>query len=170
MPARKRAATGPTRAGKTLTHLDERGAARMVDVGAKPVTERRATARGMVLLSSATLALVRDGRTPKGDVLASARLAGIMAAKRTSELIPLAHPLPITHASVELVVEARGIAIEATVATTAQTGVEMEALTAVAVAALTLYDMLKAVERGARITDVRLVAKSGGRSGEYRAP
>jgi cyclic pyranopterin phosphate synthase len=142
----------------------------MVDVGAKAVTERRATARGMILLSTETLDLVRDGRTPKGDVLASARLAGIMAAKRTSELIPLAHPLPITHASVDLVIETKGIVIEATVATTAQTGVEMEALTAVTVAALTLYDMLKAIERGARITDVRLVAKSGGRSGEYRAP
>lgn len=170
MPAPKRAAAGRTSARKTLTHVDQHGAARMVDVGAKAVTERRATARGMLLLTSETLALVRDGRTPKGDVLASARLAGIMAAKRTSELIPLAHPLPITHASVELVIEAKGIAIEATVATTAQTGVEMEALTAVAVAALTLYDMLKAIERGARITDVRLVAKSGGRSGEYRAP
>ncbi|HJW48993.1 MAG TPA: cyclic pyranopterin monophosphate synthase MoaC [Candidatus Limnocylindria bacterium] len=170
MPARKRAARGGTDGQKSLTHIDERGAARMVDVGAKAVTERRATARGMVLLSSETLALVRDGRTPKGDVLASARLAGIMAAKKTSELIPLAHPLPITHASVELVIEAKGVSIEATVATTAQTGVEMEALTAVSVAALTLYDMLKAIERGARITDVRLVAKSGGRSGEYRAP
>ena len=170
MPARKRAAVRPTSAPKSLTHIDERGAARMVDVGAKAVTERRATARGMLLLSGETLALVRDGRTPKGDVLASARLAGIMAAKKTSELIPLAHPLPITHASVDLVIEAKGIAIEATVATTAQTGVEMEALTAVTVAALTLYDMLKAIERGARITDVRLVAKSGGRSGEYRAP
>lgn len=170
MPAPKRAAARRTSARKTLTHVDERGAARMVDVGAKAVTERRATARGMLLLTSETLALVRDGHTPKGDVLASARLAGIMAAKRTSELIPLAHPLPITHASVDLVIEAEGIAIEATVATTAQTGVEMEALTAVAVAALTLYDMLKAIERGARITDVRLVAKSGGRSGEYRAP
>ena len=170
MPARKRAAAGGSGTRKSLTHVDERGAARMVDVGAKAVTERRATARGMLVLSTETLALVRDGRTPKGDVLASARLAGIMAAKRTSELIPLAHPLPITHASVELVIEAKGIAIEATVATTAQTGVEMEALTAVSVAALTLYDMLKAIERGARITDVRLVAKSGGRSGEYRAP
>ena len=169
MPARKRAAAR-TGATTKLTHIDERGDARMVDVGAKAVTERRATARGMLLLSAETLALVRDGRTPKGDVLASARLAGIMAAKKTSELIPLAHPLPITHASVELAIEAKGIAIEATVATTAQTGVEMEALTAVSVAALTLYDMLKAVERGARITDVRLVAKSGGRSGEYRAP
>ena len=170
MPARKRAAAVGTGARKSLTHIDARGAARMVDVGAKAITERRATARGMLLLSSETLALVRDGRTPKGDVLASARLAGIMAAKRTSELIPLAHPLPITHASGELVIEEKGIAVEATVATTAQTGVEMEALTAVTVAALTLYDMLKAVERGARITDVRLVAKSGGRSGEYRAP
>ncbi len=170
MPARKRAARGGTDGQKSLTHIDERGAARMVDVGAKAVTERRATARGMLLLSSAPLAPVRDGRTPKGDVLASARLAGIMAAKKTSELIPLAHPLPITHASVELVIEAKGVSIEATVATTAQTGVEMEALTAVSVAALTLYDMLKAIERGARITDVRLVAKSGGRSGEYRAP
>src|SRR6266511_5804724 len=165
MPTRKRTTR---RAQKTLTHGDERGAARMVDVGAKPVTERRATARGMLALSSKTLALVRDGRTPKGDVLASARLAGIMAAKRTSDLIPLAHPLPITHASVDLAIEADGIAIEATVATTAQTGVEMEALTAVTVAGLTLYDMLKAVERGARITDVRLVEKSGGKSGEYR--
>ena len=170
MPARKRAAATGSGPRKSLTHVDERGAARMVDVGAKTVTERRATARGMLVLSTETLALVRDGRTPKGDVLASARLAGIMAAKRTSELIPLAHPLPITHASVDLVIEAKGIAIEATVATTAQTGVEMEALTAVSVAALTLYDMLKAIERGARITDVRLVAKSGGRSGEYRAP
>ena len=167
MPARKRASA--IRARNTLTHVDERGAARMVDVGAKAVTERRATARGLLALSSETLALVRAGRTPKGDVLASARVAGIMAAKKTSELIPLAHPLPITHASVDLVIEARGIAIEATVATTAQTGVEMEALTAVAVAGLTLYDMLKAIERGARLTDVRLVAKSGGRSGEYHA-
>ena len=168
MPARKRSA-GTKSTRRTLTHIDERGAARMVDVGAKAVTERRATARGMLVLSSDTLALVRDGRTPKGDVLASARLAGIMAAKRTSELIPLAHPLPITHASVDLTIEATGIAIDATVATTAQTGVEMEALTAVTIAGLTLYDMLKAIERGARLTDVRLVAKSGGRSGEYRA-
>jgi len=167
VPVRKRAHAAPATPAKTLTHLDQRGAARMVDVGAKAVTERRATARGMLVLSSDTLALVRDGRTPKGDVLASARLAGIM--KKTSELIPLAHPLPITHASVDLVIEAKGIAIEATVATTAQTGVEMEALTAVTVAGLTLYDMLKAVERGARLTDIRLVAKSGGRSGEYRA-
>jgi len=148
-----------------LTHVDERGQARMVDVGAKATTERRATARGYVRLSAATVGLVRDGKTPKGDVLSAARIAGIMAAKRTSELIPLTHPLALTHVSVDLALEDGGIAIEATAATTAQTGVEMEALTAVSVAALTLYDMLKAVERGARITDVRLVEKSGGKSG-----
>jgi cyclic pyranopterin phosphate synthase len=157
----------PSRA--RLTHVDVKGAARMVDVGAKPVTERRAVARGILRLSASTIALVRDGRTPKGDVLAAARLAGIMGAKKTSELIPLTHPLPITHASVELSFEDDGIGIEATVATAAQTGVEMEALTAVTVAGLTLYDMLKAVERGARLTDVRLVSKTGGKSGRYRA-
>jgi cyclic pyranopterin phosphate synthase len=155
---------------KKLTHIDAQGAARMVDVGAKPSTDRRATARGKLLLSAATLALVKSGRTPKGDVLAAARIAGIMAAKRTPDLIPLAHPLPLSHASVELTFQSDGIAIEATVGTTAPTGVEMEALTAVAVAGLTLYDMLKAIERGATLTDVRLVAKSGGHSGEYRAP
>jgi cyclic pyranopterin phosphate synthase len=153
---------------KKLTHVDERGAARMVDVGGKPVTERRAVARGFVTLSTETVGLVRDGKTPKGDVLAVARVAGIMAAKRTSEIIPLTHPLPLTHVSVDLVVEDGGIAIEATAATSAQTGVEMEALTAVTAAALTLYDMLKAVERGARITDIRLVEKSGGKSGHIK--
>jgi cyclic pyranopterin phosphate synthase len=156
-------------ARKKLTHLDGKGAARMVDVGAKAVTERRAVARGLLRVSPATIALVRDGATPKGDVLAAARLAGIMAAKRTSDLIPLAHPLPLTHASVELVLGAKGIAIEATVATSARTGVEMEALTAVSVAGLTLYDMLKSVERGATLTDIRLVEKTGGKSGTYRA-
>ncbi|OLD10815.1 MAG: molybdenum cofactor biosynthesis protein C [Chloroflexi bacterium 13_1_40CM_3_70_6] len=158
MPARKR-----------LTHVDARGEARMVDVGAKPATQRRAVARGLLRLSPATLALVQDGATPKGDVLAAARLAGIMAAKRTSELIPLTHPLPITHAAVELSIERDGIVIEATIATDAKTGVEMEALTAVSVAGLTLYDMLKSVERGARLTDVRLVEKTGGKSGTFRA-
>jgi cyclic pyranopterin phosphate synthase len=132
------------------------------------VTERRAVARGLLRVSPSTIALVRDGATPKGDVLAAARLAGIMAAKRTSDLIPLAHPLPLTHASVDLVLEAEGIAIEATVATSARTGVEMEALTAVSIAGLTLYDMLKSVERGATLTDVRLVEKTGGKSGTYR--
>ena len=116
------------------------------------------------------LDLIRSGKTPKGDVLGAARIAGIMAAKRTPDLIPLTHPLPLSHASVELTFEKDGIAIEATVGTTAPTGVEMEALTAVTVAGLTLYDMLKSIERGAQLTDVRLVAKSGGRSGEYRAP
>ena len=156
-------------ARKKLTHIDGKGAARMVDVGAKAVTERRAVARGLLRISPSTMALVRDGATPKGDVLAAARLAGIMAAKRTSDLIPLAHPLPLTHASVDLVLAADGIAIEATVATSARTGVEMEALTAVSVAGLTLYDMLKSVERGATLTDIRLVEKTGGKSGSYRA-
>ena len=156
-------------AKKKLTHIDAKGAARMVDVSAKAATDRRATARGKLLLSRETLDLIKTGRTPKGDVLAAARIAGIMAAKRTPDLIPLAHPLPLSHASVDLEYERDGIAIEATVGTTAPTGVEMEALTAVVVAGLTLYDMLKAIERGARLTDIRLVAKSGGRSGEYRA-
>ena len=156
-------------AKRTLTHINAKGEARMVDVSAKPSTDRRATARGKLLLSSATLDLIKAGRTPKGDVLGAARIAGIMAAKRTPDLIPLAHPLPLSHASVDLVFERDGIVIEATVGTTAPTGVEMEALTAVAVAGLTLYDMLKAIERGATLTDIRLVAKSGGRSGEYRA-
>jgi cyclic pyranopterin phosphate synthase len=155
-------------APKKLTHIDGKGDARMVDIGAKDVTERRAIARGLLRVSPATIRLVRDGATPKGDVLAAARLAGIMAAKRTSDLIPLAHPLPLTHASVELVLVDDGIAIEATVATSARTGVEMEALTAVSVAGLTLYDMLKSIERSATLTDVRLVSKTGGTSGTYR--
>ena len=154
---------------KKLTHIDRKGAARMVDVGAKAVTERRAIARGVLRVSASTIELIRDGATPKGDVLAAARIAGIMAAKRTSDLIPLTHPLPLTHASVELTLDTDGIAIEATVATTGQTGVEMEALTAVTIAGLTLYDMLKSVERGARLTDVRLIEKTGGKSGTYRA-
>lgn len=156
-------------ARKKLTHIDRKGAARMVDVGSKAVTERRAVARGLLRVSPATIALVRDGATPKGDILAAARIAGIMAAKRTSDLIPLTHPLPLTHASVDLVLGVDGITIEATVATSARTGVEMEALTAVSVAGLTLYDMLKSVERGATLTDVRLVEKTGGKSGTYRA-
>ena len=158
-----------TPARKKLTHIDRKGAARMVDVGGKAVTERRAVARGVLQISRSTVELVRDGATPKGDVLAAARVAGIMAAKRTSDLIPLTHPLPLTHASVELTLGADGIEIEATVATSAQTGVEMEALTAVSVAGLTLYDMLKSVERGAKLTDIRLVEKTGGKSGTYRA-
>jgi cyclic pyranopterin phosphate synthase len=151
---------------RKLTHLSARGEARMVDVGAKPETERRAVARGTLRLTAETIALVRSGNAPKGDVLGTARLAGVMAAKKTSELIPLAHPLPLTHVGVDLAFSEEGIAIEATAATTARTGVEMEALTAVVVAGLTLYDMVKAVEQGARLTDVRLVKKTGGTSGD----
>lgn len=144
----------------------------MVDVSAKAATVREATARGCVALSAETLALIAEGRVPKGDVLAVARVAGIMAAKRTPELIPLCHPLPLTAVTVELTpdVDASTVEIEATVRTVAPTGVEMEALTAVSVAALTVYDMCKAVERTARIQDIRLVAKSGGKSGDFRAP
>jgi cyclic pyranopterin phosphate synthase len=155
-------------AKKKLTHIDAKGAARMVDVGAKAATDRRATARGKLLLSRETLDLIKEGRTPKGDVLAAARIAGIMAAKRTPDLIPLAHPLPLSHASVELTYERDGIAIEATVGTTAPTGVEMEALTAAAVAGLTLIDMTKGVERGVYLETVRLLEKSGGRSGTWK--
>jgi len=154
---------------KKLTHLDDTGAARMVDVGAKPDTDRRAVARGLLRVSPETLALVRDGKTKKGDVIAAARIAGIMAAKKTSELIPLTHPLPLTHLAVDVELTDEGLAIQAIAATNGPTGVEMEALTAVAIAGLTLYDMLKSVERGARLTDVRLVEKSGGKSGTYSA-
>ncbi len=154
-----------------LSHLDERGEARMVDVSAKETTTREATARGRVFLAPETLALIVEGRVPKGDVLATARVAGIMAAKRTHELIPLCHPLPITavHLTLEPDHAAHTIEVEATVRVTGQTGVEMEALTAVSVAALTVYDMVKAVQRDIHIGDIRLVAKSGGRSGDYRA-
>ena len=154
-----------------LSHLDARGEARMVDVSAKETTTREATARGRVFLAPETLALIVEGRAPKGDVLATARVAGIMAAKRTHELIPLCHPLPITAVSLTLEPDhaAHTIEVEATVRVTGQTGVEMEALTAVSVAALTVYDMVKAVQRDIRIGDIRLVAKSGGRSGDYRA-
>ena len=155
-----------------LSHLDERGHARMVDVSGKAVTAREATARGRVLMRPETLALIVEGNMPKGDVLATARIAGIMAAKRTHDLIPLCHPLPISGIAVDLTRSDAppAIEVEATVRTTSQTGVEMEALTAVSVAALTVYDMCKAVERTMQISDVRLVAKSGGRSGDYRAP
>ena len=160
-----------TRRGKpasTLSHVDRAGRIRMVDVGAKPVTAREAVARGRVSMSPSAARLLREGRGPKGDPVQVARLAGIMAAKRTSDLVPLCHPLPITHARVDLTPLADGYEIEAEVATGAQTGVEMEALTAVAVAALTVYDMLKAVDRSMRIGDIRLVAKQGGASGPWR--
>lgn len=151
-----------------LTHLDERGQAQMVDVGSKAETQREAIARGRVLMEPATLRLILDGATPKGDVLAAARVAGIMAAKRTPELIPLCHTLLLTHTSVTIRADeaASALLIEASVRTRGQTGVEMEALTAVSVAALTIYDMCKAVDRGMRITDIRLAEKRGGRSGE----
>jgi cyclic pyranopterin phosphate synthase len=150
-----------------LSHLDRTGRARMVDVSAKPDTLRRAVARGHVRLAPATLRLIRAGRLAKGDPLQAARLAGIMAAKRTSELIPLCHPLAISHCEVELLPKADGYDIESSVTTTGPTGVEMEALTAVAVAALTVYDMVKAVDRGVIIGKIRLMEKSGGRSGRW---
>jgi cyclic pyranopterin monophosphate synthase len=153
-----------------LTHLDERGAARMVDVSAKPESERVAVAGCRVLLAPATLELLASGGLPKGDALAVARVAGIMGAKRTPELVPLCHPLPITGVEVDLALEPEAVAITATVRTTARTGVEMEALTAAATAALALYDMVKGVQRDARIDGLRLLAKRGGRSGEYLAP
>ncbi len=151
-----------------LTHLDERGQAHMVDVGAKADTMREAIARGVVQVEPATLAMITAGSAPKGDVLATARIAGIMAAKRTSDLIPLCHPLMLSHVSVEITPDEaeNALHIEATVRTTGKTGVEMEALTAVSVAALTIYDMCKAIDRAMRITDIRLAEKRGGRSGE----
>jgi len=151
-----------------LTHLDAQGQAQMVDVGAKAETRREALARGTVLMQSETLRLIIDGNLPKGDVLAVARVAGIMAAKRTPEMIPLCHTLLLTHVSVELTPDPAGNAllIAATVRSQGQTGVEMEALTAVSAAALTIYDMCKAVDQAMRITDIRLAQKRGGRSGE----
>lgn len=154
-----------------LTHFDAEGNAHMVDVSDKEVTDRVAVAAAAVVMRPDTLDLVTEGRAKKGDVLGAARLAGIMAAKRTSELIPLCHPLPITKVAVELEADPSlpGVRITATVKTTGQTGVEMEALTAVSVGCLTIYDMIKAVERGVRIEGIHLVEKRGGKSGHYRA-
>jgi cyclic pyranopterin monophosphate synthase len=154
-----------------LTHLDEHGRARMVDVGAKDETERVAVAEGRVAMQASTLALIREGNIAKGDVFAAARIAGIMAAKRTAELIPLCHPLALTSIEVELTADpaASAVAITATCRLKGRTGVEMEALTAVSVAALTIYDMCKAVDRGMRIEGIRLTHKSGGKSGLYEA-
>jgi cyclic pyranopterin phosphate synthase len=152
-----------------LTHLDAEGHARMVDVGGKAVTAREATATGRITMSGEALAAIRDGLVKKGDVLAVARVAGIMAAKRTSDLVPLCHPLPLTRVALDLVIEDDGIAATATCATDGKTGVEMEALTAVSVALLTVYDMAKALDRGMVIDGVRLLAKSGGKSGHWRA-
>ena len=153
---------------KRLSHLGDDGAARMVDVSGKAVTVREAVASGFVRMGAATLALIRDGKVPKGDVIATARLAGIMAAKRTSELVPLCHPIPIEEIAVDFDLKKDGIGIEARVKTTAKTGVEMEALTAVSVAALAIYDMCKAVERGIEIGQIRLERKSGGKSDDYK--
>lgn len=150
-----------------LTHVDAAGRIRMVDVGSKPITAREAVARGEVSMSAAARRLIRSGKSKKGDPLQAARLAGIMAAKRTSELIPLCHPLPLTVVSVDITPLGHGFAIEARARTSAQTGVEMEALTAVSVAALTLYDMVKAVDRGMVIGEICLMEKRGGKSGEY---
>jgi cyclic pyranopterin phosphate synthase len=152
-----------------LTHLDEHGQARMVDVGAKAETEREATAAGRVRMQPETLRLLREGNLPKGDVLGSARVAGIMAAKRTSELIPMCHPLLVTKVAVEFAFDeaASTVEIVSTVKCKGQTGVEMEALTAVSVAALTIYDMAKAVERGMIIDGIRLLEKRGGKSGHW---
>jgi cyclic pyranopterin phosphate synthase len=150
-----------------LTHIDDSGAARMVDVSAKDVTTRSATASGRVLVSPEVVALLRGAGVPKGDTLAVARLAGIMGAKQTPTLIPLCHPLAISGVTVDLSVVDDGVEITATVRTTDRTGVEMEALTAVSVAALTVIDMVKAVDKAAVITDVRVEAKSGGKSGDW---
>ena len=153
-----------------LTHVDESGAARMVDVSGKDVTAREAIASGRVLVSEAVVALLRGEGVPKGDALAVARLAGIMGAKQTPALIPLCHPLAISGVTVDLAVADDAVEISATVRTTDRTGVEMEALTAVAVAALTVIDMVKAVDKGAVITDVRIERKTGGKSGEWTRP
>ena len=152
----------------SLSHVDAEGRIKMVDVGEKPATRREAIAHGSIRMSREALTLVRSGRVKKGDPLQAARLAGIMAAKQTSALIPLCHPLPLSSVRVELTPTARGYDIEAQVSTTAQTGVEMEALTAVAVAALTVYDMVKAVDKAMVIGDIRLEFKSGGRTGVYK--
>ena len=152
-----------------LTHLDESGNARMVDVGGKPATVRSATARGGIAMSPAALAAIRDGNAPKGDVLAAARIAGIMAAKKTAELIPLCHPLALDAVTLDFGFVDGGVEVSATASLTGRTGVEMEALTAASIALLTIYDMAKALDKGMVIGEVRLLAKSGGKSGEWRA-
>lgn len=168
-----RAATdAPRRERRRLTHVDRAGRPRMVDVSAKPPTARRATAEALVAVGPETMSLVVDGSGPKGDVLTVAELAGVMAAKRTAELIPLCHPLPLTDLLVQVTPDrAAGVLrVRAEAATTAPTGVEMEALTAATVAALTVYDMVKGVERGVEIRSVRLLAKTGGKSGDWQRP
>jgi cyclic pyranopterin phosphate synthase len=163
---------GPRAERRRLTHVDRTGRPRMVDVSAKPATARRAVAEAFVALSAETLSLVIDGRSAKGDVMSVAELAGVMGGKRTSELIPLCHPLALTDLLVTVTPDrvASGLRIRAEAATTGPTGVEMEALTAASVAALTVYDMVKGVERGVEIRNVRLISKSGGKSGEWHRP
>jgi cyclic pyranopterin monophosphate synthase len=151
-----------------LTHFDEQGRAKMVDTSEKAITARRAIASARVLMSAETVKAIREHETPKGDPLETARLAGVMAAKRTAELIPLCHPLPLTHVDVRTDLQDTGVYLEAEVSTNAQTGVEMEALTAVSLAALTVYDMCKALDKSMTITDLRLELKTGGKSGDYR--
>lgn len=151
-----------------LSHIDEQGRVRMVDTSGKGTTTRHAVASARVLMSAETTASVAGHRTPKGDPLEAARLAGIMAAKRTAELIPLCHPLPLTHVDVLARMEDYGVYLESSVSTNAQTGVEMEALTAVSIAALTIYDMCKALDKGITISELRLESKTGGKSGDYR--
>ena len=152
-----------------LTHLDDNGAARMVDVGGKAETARSATATGCIRMSAEALAAVRDGSGPKGDVLAAARIAGIMAAKKTGELIPLCHPLALDAVTVDFAFEADGVRATARASLTGRTGVEMEALTATSIALLTIYDMAKALDKGMVIDEVRLLEKTGGKSGDWRA-
>ena len=159
---------GPSASG--LSHVDGSGRVRMVDVGDKPVSDRVAVARGHIAIGETALRAIRDGAIAKGDPLAAARLAGIMAAKKTADLIPLCHPLPLSQVDVGLEALPDGYAIEARVRTTGRTGVEMEALTAVSAAALTIYDMVKAVDKGMVIGAIRLVRKTGGRSGDFEAP
>lgn len=152
-----------------LSHLNDRGEAHMVDVSGKNVTSRSATARGSVTAQQKTIDLIRQGTAKKGDVLATARIAGIMAAKKTSDLIPLCHPLAISKATIDFVIHESRIDVESTVKVEGKTGVEMEALMACSVACLTIYDMLKAVDRAMVISDIRLVEKTGGKSGDYRS-
>ena len=161
----------PSKDKAALTHIDTKGEARMVDISAKPATERTAVAEGRVVMSKATLELIASGNAKKGDVLGTARLAGIMAAKRTSDLIPLCHPLALSKVTLDIAIDKKlpGCLVRASVKVTGPTGVEMEALTAVSVSCLTIYDMVKAVERGVRIEGIHLVEKKGGKSGHYRA-
>ena len=152
-----------------LTHLDEQGQARMVDVGGKAETQRLAIAEGRIAMSAAAISAIRDGALPKGDVLAAARIAGIMAAKKTAELIPLCHPLALDAVTIDFQMESDGVRVTANASLTGRTGVEMEALTAASVALLTIYDMAKAVDKGMVISGVRLIEKRGGKSGIWRA-